>query len=116
MYGDERKEIFGGEQETTNNRVELIAAIFALASLKRSCDLTLYTDSKYVMSGSKVGKPKGGKPLRKSRLRMSICGSSSIKRLKDTLSSGFGLRAMQATRVMKPRISLLIGALTMLLA
>ncbi len=51
MYGDERKEIFGGELETTNNRMELIAAIFALASLKRSCDLTLYTDSKYVMTG-----------------------------------------------------------------
>ena len=51
MYGDERKEIFGGEQETTNNRMELVAAIFALASLKRSCDLTLYTDSKYVMTG-----------------------------------------------------------------
>ena len=51
MYGDERKEIFGGEQETTNNRMELAAAIFALASLKRSCDLTLYTDSKYVMTG-----------------------------------------------------------------
>ncbi len=51
MYGDEQKEIFGGEQETTNNRMELVAAISALASLKRSCDLTLYTDSKYVMTG-----------------------------------------------------------------
>ena len=51
MYGDVRKEIFGGERETTNNRMELSAAIFALASLKRSCDLTLYTDSKYVLSG-----------------------------------------------------------------
>ena len=51
MYGDERKEICGGEKETTNNRMELSAAIFALASLKRSCDLTLYTDSKYVMTG-----------------------------------------------------------------
>ena len=51
MYGDERKEICGGEKETTNNRMELSAAIFALASLKRPCDLTLYTDSKYVMTG-----------------------------------------------------------------
>jgi len=44
IYGDE-------EKETTNNRMELSAAIFALASLKRGCELTLYTDSKYVMSG-----------------------------------------------------------------
>lgn len=51
MYGDERKEICGGEKETTNNRMELCAAIYALASLKRPCDLTLYTDSKYVMTG-----------------------------------------------------------------
>ena len=51
IYGDERKEICGGEKETTNNRMELSAAIFALASLKRACELTLYTDSKYVMTG-----------------------------------------------------------------
>jgi len=53
MFGDERKEIFGGENETTNNRMELSAAIQALASLKRPCDLTLYTDSQYVMKGIK---------------------------------------------------------------
>lgn len=51
MYGDETKEIFGGEPETTNNRMELSAAIYALASLKRACDLTLYTDSQYVRKG-----------------------------------------------------------------
>lgn len=51
MWGDERKELCGGEAETTNNRMELSAAIFALASLTRSCELTLYTDSKYVMQG-----------------------------------------------------------------
>lgn len=51
MWGDEQKELCGGEQDTTNNRMELSAAIFALESLKRSCVLTLYTDSKYVMQG-----------------------------------------------------------------
>lgn len=51
IWGDERKEMFGGEATTTNNRMELSAAIFALESLKRSCELTLYTDSKYVMQG-----------------------------------------------------------------
>lgn len=51
MYGDSRKEIFGGEEDTTNNRMELMAAIEALSTLKRECDLTLYTDSQYVRKG-----------------------------------------------------------------
>lgn len=50
-YGDKSKEMFGGEALTTNNRMELMAAINALASLKRGCDLTLYTDSQYVRMG-----------------------------------------------------------------
>ena len=50
-YGDTQKELFGGEPDTTNNRMELMAAIEALSSLKRSCDLTLYTDSQYVRKG-----------------------------------------------------------------
>lgn len=51
IYGQTEKEIFGGEPETTNNRMELTAAIEALALLKRSCELTLYTDSQYVRKG-----------------------------------------------------------------
>lgn len=51
MYGDKRKELYGGEAETTNNRMELMAAIRALSSLNRDCDLTLYTDSQYVRKG-----------------------------------------------------------------
>jgi ribonuclease HI len=45
------KEIKGGEQETTNNRMELMAVIKALASLKEHCHVTITTDSKYVMDG-----------------------------------------------------------------
>jgi len=45
------KELFGGEALTTNNRMELTAVIEALASLKRTCDVTLYTDSEYVRKG-----------------------------------------------------------------
>ena len=45
------KELSGGEKETTNNRMELAAVISALAALKTSCDISLYTDSKYVMDG-----------------------------------------------------------------
>lgn len=51
MYGDKRKEIFGGEANTTNNRMELMAAIQALSALNRKCELTLYTDSQYVRKG-----------------------------------------------------------------
>ena len=51
IYGDKQKELFGGETDTTNNRMELMAAIEALSTLKRSCDLTLYTDSQYVRKG-----------------------------------------------------------------
>ena len=51
IYKDKQKEMFGGEENTTNNRMELLAAINALASLKRDCRLTLYTDSQYVRKG-----------------------------------------------------------------
>jgi ribonuclease HI len=45
------KEIWGGEAETTNNRMELMAAISALNALKKPCEVALYTDSKYVLLG-----------------------------------------------------------------
>lgn len=48
IYGSTEKEINGGEQNTTNNRMELLAAIEGLKALKESCNVTLYSDSKYV--------------------------------------------------------------------
>ena len=45
------KELWGGEATTTNNRMELMAAICALAELKRECQVRLVTDSQYVMQG-----------------------------------------------------------------
>ena len=45
------RELWGGEANTTNNRMELMAAIQALAALKRPCQVELHTDSKYVMQG-----------------------------------------------------------------
>ena len=51
QYGDQEKELFGGERLTTNNRMELQAVIEALSALKRPSDVTLYTDSVYVRSG-----------------------------------------------------------------
>lgn len=50
-YNGTERELFGGEAETTNNRMELTAAIMALTSLKERCRVDLYTDSKYVMDG-----------------------------------------------------------------
>ena len=50
-YGKTCKTMHGGEANTTNNRMELMAAIRGLAALKRSCAVELYTDSQYVRKG-----------------------------------------------------------------
>ena len=50
-YGEHEKELYGGEVQTTNNRMELMAAIKALESLKRPCAVDLTTDSVYVRNG-----------------------------------------------------------------
>ena len=50
-YGDCEKELSGGAEQTTNNRMELTAVIMALKQLKESCGITLCTDSRYVMDG-----------------------------------------------------------------
>ena len=51
IAGDARRELSGYEAQTTNNRMELTAAIEALRALKRPVSATLYTDSKYVCTG-----------------------------------------------------------------
>jgi len=51
IAGDTRRELCGAEIATTNNRMELMAAIEALSALKRHCAVDLYTDSKYVLQG-----------------------------------------------------------------
>lgn len=50
-FNDTEKELYGGEMLTTNNRMELLAAIRALEALKRPCRVRLTTDSKYVQQG-----------------------------------------------------------------
>lgn len=50
-YNDKQKKIWGGENNTTNNRMELMAAIEALTLLKQPCDVVLTTDSQYVRKG-----------------------------------------------------------------
>ncbi|MDZ4842086.1 MAG: ribonuclease HI, partial [Hyphomicrobium aestuarii] len=51
IYGAHRKELSGGEAQTTNNRMELMAAISALETLKQPCEVELWTDSNYVKDG-----------------------------------------------------------------
>ena len=50
-YGDHEKQLSGAEKDTTNNRMELTAAIKALASLREPCIVEIYTDSKYLQQG-----------------------------------------------------------------
>ncbi|MEH6782435.1 MAG: ribonuclease HI [Alcanivorax jadensis] len=50
-YGTTEKTLFGGEPDTTNNRMELMAAIMALEALTAPCQVVLTTDSRYVMDG-----------------------------------------------------------------
>ena len=51
LYKNEKKEFYGGKLNTTNNQMELTAAIEGLKVLKEPCKVKLYTDSKYVMDG-----------------------------------------------------------------
>ena len=54
-YNGVEKELSGGERETTNNRMELCAVIFALEALKEPCEVELYSDSQYVCNALKLG-------------------------------------------------------------
>lgn len=51
VAGSREKELFGGEANTTNNRMELMAVIQALSALKRPCRVIIHTDSQYVLKG-----------------------------------------------------------------
>ena len=49
--GESSKQLYGGDNSTTNNKMELTAAIMALKEIKEPCEIILYTDSKYVLQG-----------------------------------------------------------------
>ena len=51
QYGEHEKELVGGQDETTNNQMELLAVISGLEALKRPSNLLIVTDSRYVMDG-----------------------------------------------------------------
>ncbi len=80
-YGKTEKEISGGEAYTTNNRMELMAAIMALELLKGACKVVLHTDSKYVQQGigewmpnwlRRNWKTSGGDPVKNQDLWMRL--------------------------------------------
>ena len=55
MYGDTKKELSGGEEMTTNNRMELMSIITALEALREPCEVELYTDSQYAANAVNLG-------------------------------------------------------------
>ncbi|MEO8458747.1 MAG: ribonuclease HI [Chloroflexota bacterium] len=55
IYGDHRRELSAGYAKTTNNRMELLAAIVALKALKEPCQVTIFSDSQYVIKGIEEG-------------------------------------------------------------
>lgn len=59
VYNGHEKELCGGERETTNNRMELTAAVMALSALKEPCCVSLCSDSKYLIDGLEKGWARG---------------------------------------------------------
>jgi ribonuclease HI len=100
MFGESEKEIWGGEADTTNNRMELTAAIEALAALKRPCRVELHTDSQYVRNGItqwlSLWKARGWRTMSKGAVK----NEDLWRRLDDACamrSTGAGSRATPAT-------------------
>ena len=55
LYSNERKELSGGYRRTTNNRMEILAAVEGLEALKERCQVTLYSDSQYLVNAIEKG-------------------------------------------------------------
>lgn len=90
-YDDKVKKISGGEFDTTNNRMELTAAIEALKVLKRACNVQLYTDSQYVRKGitewitawqERNWKTAGKKPVKNKELWQELLGLTELHQVK----------------------------------
>lgn len=91
-YRETERELSGGERQTTNNRMELTGVIAALSALKESCDVELYSDSKYVVDALEKGwarswKSKGWKKADKKpalnsdlwETLLSLCDKHNVK-------------------------------------
>ncbi|WJW74483.1 ribonuclease HI [Thiohalobacter sp. IOR34] len=85
-YDGHEKELYGAEADTTNNRMELIAAIRGLEALKRACPVRLTTDSKYVQKGITEWLPNWKKRNWKTASRQPVKNADLWRRL-DELAS-----------------------------
>ncbi|MDE0747417.1 MAG: ribonuclease HI [Porticoccaceae bacterium] len=84
-FGDEEKELCGGEAETTNNRMELMAVIQALSALKRPCDVVLTSDSTYVLKGIQEWMPNWKKRGWKTATKKPVKNVDLWKQLDDVI-------------------------------
>lgn len=82
IYGETEKVLSGGEAQTTNNRMEVTAAVMGLSALKQKCDVSLYSDSAYLVNAIELGwlagwkkhgwKTADGKPVKNVDLWLSL--------------------------------------------
>jgi ribonuclease HI len=86
VFKGAEKELWGGEAETTNNRMELTAAIRALAELKRTCDVLLVTDSQYVMQGIQDWMPNWKKRGWKTAAKQPVKNADLWRQLDEQVS------------------------------
>jgi ribonuclease HI len=84
-----QKELFGGELETTNNRMEMLAVIEALTALKRPCQVILHVDSQYVLKGMTEWLPGWKARAWKTAAKQPVKNVDLWQRL-DTLVNGSG--------------------------
>jgi ribonuclease HI len=86
VSGQHRKELWGAETHTTNNRMELTAAIEALSALKRRCRVQLYTDSQYVRNGITEWLPQWKKRQWKTADRKPVKNADLWERLEEEIA------------------------------
>ena len=96
-FGSHEKELSGGEKDTTNNRMEMMAVIKAVAVLKRPCALHIFTDSTYVLKGmtewiggwrSRNWKTASGKPVKNVDLWQALDSALSVHDVEWTWVKG----------------------------
>ncbi len=89
-YGGRERELAGNDPQTTNNRMELMAAIVALETLTEACDVVLHTDSRYVQQGigewlpnwiRRGWKTAAGAPVKNQDLRMRLAEAAQRHRI-----------------------------------
>lgn len=85
MYRDHRRELSGGERQTTNNRMELMAVIQALEALNRACKAVIYTDSVYVMKGMTEWLPQWKKRNWKTAAKKPVKNVELWQRLEEAI-------------------------------